>query len=43
LKIDQEEVDIIFKQLLEQGLVIKKANHHYQWQEVSALNNDIAA
>lgn len=43
LKIEQEEVDVIFKQLLEQGLVIKKANHHYQWQEVSALNNDIAA
>jgi len=43
LKIEPEEVDIIFKQLLQQGLVIKKANHHYQWQGTAAVIEEVAA
>ena len=42
-KIEPEEVDIIFKQLLQQGLVIKKANHHYQWQGFSSVNKEATA
>jgi len=31
LGIDTEQADEIFKQLLTEGLVSKKANHHYRW------------
>ncbi len=31
LKIDPEEADELFKQLMDEGLVSKKANHHYRW------------
>ena len=35
LKISSEEVDEIFKQLLEEGIVSKKPNNHYQWHGVA--------
>lgn len=35
LKISSEEVDDIFKQLLEAGIVSKKPNNHYQWHGVT--------
>ncbi|NBI55905.1 Preprotein translocase subunit SecY [Photobacterium alginatilyticum] len=35
LKINSEEVDDIFKQLLEEGIVSKKPNNHYQWHGVT--------
>ncbi|RWX54701.1 Preprotein translocase subunit SecY [Photobacterium chitinilyticum] len=35
LKISSEEVDDIFKQLLEEGIVSKKPNNHYQWHGVA--------
>ncbi|OLQ74299.1 Preprotein translocase subunit SecY [Photobacterium proteolyticum] len=35
LKINNEEVDDIFKQLLEEGIVSKKPNNHYQWHGVT--------
>ncbi|WP_299019842.1 Preprotein translocase subunit SecY [uncultured Photobacterium sp.] len=35
LKISSEEVDEIFKLLLEDGIVSKKPNNHYQWHGVS--------
>lgn len=35
LKINSEEVDDIFKQLLEAGIVSKKPNNHYQWHGVT--------
>ncbi len=35
LKISSEEVDDIFKQLLEEGIVSKKPNNHYQWHGVT--------
>lgn len=35
LKISSEEVDDIFKQLLEKGIVSKKPNNHYQWHGVA--------
>ncbi|WP_414477922.1 Preprotein translocase subunit SecY [Photobacterium damselae] len=31
LKLPTDEVDAIFKQLLEEGIVTKKPNNHYQW------------
>ncbi|MCW8330242.1 Preprotein translocase subunit SecY [Photobacterium sp. SDRW27] len=35
LKLTSEEVDDIFKQLLEEGIVSKKPNNHYQWHGVT--------
>lgn len=35
LKINSEEVDDIFKQLLDEGIVSKKPNNHYQWHGVT--------
>ena len=35
LKITGEEVDDIFKQLLDEGIVSKKPNNHYQWHGVA--------
>ncbi|MBP2701262.1 Preprotein translocase subunit SecY [Photobacterium lucens] len=36
LNISTDEVDSIFKQLLDEGIVSKKPNNHYQWHGVEA-------
>lgn len=36
LSIDAEEADTLFRQLMDAGLVSKKANHHYRWHGVDA-------
>ncbi|OPX55022.1 hypothetical protein SAMN02745127_02907 [Oceanospirillum multiglobuliferum] len=32
-KIDPEEAEALFKQLLAEGLVVQKANNHYRWKD----------
>ncbi len=39
LNISTDEVDSIFKQLLDEGIVSKKPNNHYQWHGVEATAN----
>ncbi|MCG3864688.1 MULTISPECIES: Preprotein translocase subunit SecY [unclassified Photobacterium] len=36
LNISTDEVDSIFKQLLDEGIVSKKPNNHYQWHGITA-------
>lgn len=37
LKLTADEVDTIFHQLLDQGIVSKKPNNHYQWHGIQTL------
>ncbi|MCD9498003.1 Preprotein translocase subunit SecY [Photobacterium carnosum] len=37
LKLTTDEVDAIFHQLLDQGIVSKKPNNHYQWRGVNTV------
>lgn len=39
LKLTTDEVDAIFHQLLDQGIVSKKPNNHYQWHGIPPLAN----
>ena len=34
LKLNAEEVDLVFQEMLSNGIVRKKANHHFQWQGI---------
>ena len=35
LELNAEEVDGIFQEMLEKGIVSKKANHHFQWKGIN--------
>lgn len=39
LNISTDEVDSIFKQLLDEGIVSKKPNNHYQWHGLTATTS----
>jgi hypothetical protein len=40
LKITTEQADALFEQLMQEGLVSKKPNHHYRWHGIEQVTSD---
>ncbi|WP_459779179.1 Preprotein translocase subunit SecY [Photobacterium sp. R1] len=40
LKLTAEEVDAVFHQMMQEGMVSKKPNHHFQWHGVQAATEE---